>query len=364
MKYGDCRDLVCWYLRIRKLSRVIKLAMLGMLIGLTVACNNGERQQDNSGVSSATNCQSLQHDQGETKVCGQPQRIVALGPNMLEILLALDVQPVGYADYFSLPFSKFDRPSEQIPFLGERVTNQPINVGSADDPSLETIAQLQPDLILGGVSSNQDESALLSQIAPTLLFTYAVDDEWQEQIRLIAKALGKSERVEQVIANHSERITQAQKALQPIVSKYPKVLLLGSERLEQGIQIDPYNHDSYCSAVMDDLGFQIAFPPNSEGKEAQGGSVSLELLPQLAADSIFVQAYNSDFSNPGKDLVNDQIASVKQEWNNNAIAQSLPASKSNRVYFTSAYLCRAMPGPIGAEIFLDRLQQQLLPGNN
>ena len=358
MKYGYCRNLVCCYLRVSKLSPAIKLAMLGILIW-TVSCNNGTRQQNNDKAPSATNCQFLQHEHGETEVCGQPQKIVALGPNMLEILLALDVQAVGYADYFSLPFSKFDRPSQQIPFLGERVTNQPVNLGSADDPSLETIAQLQPDLILGGLSSNRDEYALLSQIAPTLLFTYAVDDEWQKQIRLIAKALGKSERAERVIAKHSERIAQAQKALQPIVSKYPKVLLLGSEQLDKGIQIDPYNHDSSCSALMEDLGFQLVFPPNSEGKEAQGGNVSLELLPQLAADSIFVEAYNSDFSNPGKDLVNDQIASVKQQWNSNTIARSLPASKSDHVYFISAYLCRAMPGPIGAEIFLDRLQQQL-----
>lgn len=337
--------------------------MLGILTVLTVACNNGA-QRNYSEISSATNCQTLQHDQGKTKVCGQPQKIVALGPNMLEILLALGVQPVGYADYFPLPFSKFDRPSQQIPFLGERVTNQPVNLGSADDPSLETVAQFQPDLILGDIYSNQDEYDLLSQIAPTLLFTYAVDDEWQEQIRVIAKAIRKSEQAEQVIAKHSERIAQAQKALQPVVSRYPRVLLLGSERLGKGIQIDPYNHDSYCSALMADLGFQIVFPPNSEGKEAQGGNVSLELLPQLAADLIFVEAYNTDFSNLGQDVVDNQIASVKQQWNKNAIAQSLPASKSDRVYFTSAYLCRALPGPIGAKIFLDQLQQQLSPGNN
>ena len=111
MKYGYCRDSVCWYLKGIKLSRGIGLAMLGMLI-LTVACNNGDRQQqDNSRASSATHCQSLQHDRGKTKVCGQPQKIVALGPNMLEMLLALDVRSVGYADYFPLPFSKFDRPS-------------------------------------------------------------------------------------------------------------------------------------------------------------------------------------------------------------------------------------------------------------
>jgi iron complex transport system substrate-binding protein len=136
----------------------------------------------------------------------------------------------------------------------------------------------------------------------------------------------------------------------------PGVLLLGSERLEQGIEIDPYNHDSYCSALLKDLGFQIVFPPNGEGKEGQGGKLSLEILPQLDSDLIIVQGYNSNFSNVKGNLVNHQITGVKQEWNNNAIAQSLAASKSNRVYFTSAYLCRGISGPIGAEIFLQQIQ--------
>ncbi len=302
------------------------------------------------------------HDRGETQICDSPQKIVALGPNMLEILLALGIQPVGYADYFSLPASKFDRPGQQIPFLGERITNQPLNVGSADDPSLETIAQLQPDLILGGVASNQDEYDLLSQIAPTLLFTYAVDNRWQEQIRLIAKAVGKTELAEQVINEYSARVTRSKQALQPIATKYPKVLLIGSEQLEQGVQLDPYNHDSYCSALIADLGFEIVFPPNST-EEATGGKISLEILPQLDADSILIQGYNSNFNNVEADLLNHQIAAIKQQWGSNAIAQSLPASKSDRVYFTSAYLCRAMPGPIGAEIFLDQLQAQLLESN-
>lgn len=93
----------------------IQSLVLGIITAcLTVACSSSDR--DNSSPSSSTDCQSLQHDRGETQVCGQPQKIVAIGPNMLELLLALDVQPVGYADYFSLPFAKFDRPSQQIIF--------------------------------------------------------------------------------------------------------------------------------------------------------------------------------------------------------------------------------------------------------
>lgn len=344
-----------------QLNKIQAIAIGIMLLCLTVACGNSD--SNNSSMSPSTNCQSVPHDLGETKVCDRPQKIVAIGPNMLEILLALGVQPIGYADYFPLPFPKFDRPSQQILFLGEKVTSNPINIGSADNPSLETIARLQPDLILGDIYANKDEYKLLSQIAPTLLYTYPVDDTWQEQMRSIAQVLGKVEQAQIAIAEHARRIDRTKEALKPIVNKYPRLLLLGSERLEQGIQIDPYNHDSSCSQLLTDIGFKIVVPANAEGKEGQGGNVSLELLPQLSADSILVQAYSTDFSNTKGDALDNQIVSVKQQWKNNAIAQSLNASKNDRVYFTSAYLCRALPGPIGAEIFLDRLQQQLLPSD-
>ena len=38
---------------------------------------------------------------GATEICGQLQRIVVLGPYVLEPLLALNVQLVGYADHIA-----------------------------------------------------------------------------------------------------------------------------------------------------------------------------------------------------------------------------------------------------------------------
>ena len=339
-----------------KLKRVLRLMVISAIATLAVACGN-----NNTGVeSSSNNCQNIEHDRGITEVCNQPQKIVAIGPNMLELLLALDIQPVGYADYFALPAEKFDRPTQQIPFLGEKITSQPLNVGTADDPDLETIAQLQPDLILGGVASNEDEYDLLSQIAPTLLFTYAVDDRWQEQIRAIAHAVGKIELAERVITEYSANIVQTKQILQPIAAEHPRLLLIGSEDIGQGVQVDPYNHDSYCSELVENLGFETVSPPNLSGQEGKGGKVSLEILPQMDADSILIQGYNRDFNNVEVNLFEQQTAAIKKQWNDNAIAQSLSASKSDRVYFTSAYLCRALPGPIGAEIFLNQLQEQFV----
>ena len=55
----------------------------------------------------------------------------------------------------------------------------------------------------------------------------------------------------------------------------------------------------------------------------------------------------------------NQLQTIKQAWSTNTIAQSLRASKENRVYFIPTYLCRGVPAPIGTQLVLKQLQEQL-----
>ncbi|NEQ82596.1 MAG: ABC transporter substrate-binding protein, partial [Moorea sp. SIO2I5] len=198
-----------------EVAHLLKPIMLGIITSfLTVACtgktaNNLTHQQNQSAThpsESPTECKTIQHDLGQTEICGQPQKVVVLGANMLELMLSLEMQPIGYADLFALPYREFDQPGQQIPYLGERVTNQPSNVGTLVKPSLEAIAKLKPDLILGSIRGNQDKYALLSQIAPTLLLTYAPDNGWQHNLRVIANVLERSEQTQKVITAHDQRL--------------------------------------------------------------------------------------------------------------------------------------------------------------
>ncbi|NET39343.1 MAG: iron-siderophore ABC transporter substrate-binding protein [Cyanothece sp. SIO1E1] len=336
----------------------------GILTSLfTVACGGQttdtlttDQIQTNGLVMTVESCQTISHDLGDTQVCGQPQKLIALAPNILELLLALEIQPIGYADYFALPDRVFDQPAKQILYLGDRITSQPSNVGTWGNPSLEAIVKLKPDLILTSDPNSQNEYALLSQIAPTLVFNYTVDDDWQRQLRTIANATGLTEQAEQVIAAHKQKLTEMGKTLQPIAQSYPKVLLLASSGIGQNLGVE--GGDSHCGGILQDLGFQMVLPP-SLAQQQRGGVISLEILPQLDADLILMTAWNDNVPNPGENPAEHQITPVKQQWQNNPIAQSLEASKAGRVYFDSTYLCRALPGPIGTEIFLDNLRQQL-----
>lgn len=158
-----------------RLRRSIGWLVLSVLTtGLIVSCgrsaSNDSEESPGVGPSphlSTSDCRLLEHDLGKTEVCGQPQKVAVLGVHSLDLLLSLGVQPAGYAASGLHRGEVFDNPTQQIPYLGRFITTQPVNLGRGGEPSLEKLAVLKPDLIVGEVS-RVDNYDLLAQIAPTL----------------------------------------------------------------------------------------------------------------------------------------------------------------------------------------------------
>jgi len=339
--------------------------------GLWTSNNSGENQAvDSSTQSSTSDCRAIKHDLGETEICGQPHKVVALSVYNLDLLLSLNTQPVGYAAPLNFYLGKiFDNPAQQIPYLGTRITNQPVNLGKSGEPSLEKLAVLKPDLIVGEVG-NANSYDLLSQIAPTLLWkNRGWKSQWQKNLRTIAAALGNKAKAEEVIQEYEARITDARAEFADVVAANPKLLLLGSHRLDEGVGM--IGADSYLEELLSGVGFQVISQPPANIN--LNGPISVEALPMLNdADTIIILGYNLDTSdgleNPDQsanESVSDQVEkhqvqTIKQDWEENAIAQSLTASKEDRVYFATIYKWIGLSGPIGAELVLEQLRQFLL----
>jgi iron complex transport system substrate-binding protein len=343
---------------------MIKLLLLNGLVAVSlIACNFRQSNISPSGSDSSpsSNCQMIQHAGGETQVCGTPRRIAVLNPKMLDLVLLLDVQPIGYAEVFSNHKGDFDQPAQQIPYLGSRITQPIANLGISGEPSLEAISRLQPDLILGDSAGNQEEYAQLAQIAPTLLFDYVGHNKWQEPLQTIAKVLERSEQAQAVIETQRQQIETARQALSPVVNAHPTVLMLASEQLTP--PVDVITPVDFCGGLLKELGFQLISPSKDEPNDISQ-TISLEVLSQLNADLIIMQGYNiaelSQIKNVNN-FENGQLRSIQQAWKANPIAQSLTASRENRVYFISTYLCRGIPSPTGTQLALEQLQTQLSP---
>ncbi|MEM1254614.1 MAG: iron-siderophore ABC transporter substrate-binding protein [Cyanobacteria bacterium P01_H01_bin.21] len=341
-----------------RITQLTRLLLLGIAT-LSACQNNSEQLSSAPAPLQPVDCRTIEHALGNTDICGQPQRIVVLGPYVLEPLLALSVQPIAFGDHITLHQGEYDEPSQHIPYLGDHITQPIANVGTAFNPSIEAILKLQPDLILGTSTNNAAQYKTLSDIAPTLLLNWS---ETEKNLKTIAQAVEQTNRSEQLEEEKEKKIEATRQAFAPLIADYPKVLILISAQFPE-LYIGNQAAGS-CSSLIQEMGFELVLLPQSEDTEAPRTPISIETLPELNdADIILILGSNFDtvqsFSSIDE-FETHQLSNVQKDWEKNAIAQSLTASKAGRVYFVPAYLCLGLPGPIGTELYLDELKTQLL----
>ncbi|WP_228040041.1 ABC transporter substrate-binding protein [Nodosilinea sp. LEGE 07088] len=303
---------------------------------------------------SVEGCRTVEHELGETEICGQPEKIAVLSPHILDIVLALGAQPAAYAETVALGVEKFDNPAEQIPYLGDRITTQPVNLGDRKNPSLEKLTLLKPDLILSEDWLARDNYRLLSQIAPTMLFTDEKSgaQHWRNDIDGIAKALGREEAAEEVNAEYLRQLAAARQSLAPLVETFPKILILSvnSEMTDVAIAAD-----STVGYLLEEIGFQLVFPEPIATGEMRWLQTSPEILPTLDSDIAIVIGWNAS------ELYNPE-AKLKEKWNQTPVFREVPAAKINRIFFVDYQLWGSITrGPITDQLILEKLPEMLLP---
>lgn len=139
----------------------------------------------------------FEHAYGETVLSKPAERVVSLGYNVHDALLALDVVPVGIRQWFG------NQPYGVWPWAQSHLGDAKPQLISGE-VSMEVVAGLQPDLIVAvGSGISKDEYDVLSQIAPVLMQPSdkpAYGTGWDDLTRMVAKAVGKSELAEKRIA--------------------------------------------------------------------------------------------------------------------------------------------------------------------
>jgi iron complex transport system substrate-binding protein len=279
----------------------------------------------------------IQHDGGETKICGHLQKIVALSPPILDILLSLGVQPVAYAEVDLLKQKVFDHPSQQIPFLGDRVTSKPINLGTRHNPSIETLVQLKPDLILGEKFQLETKYTFFSRIAPTAFFQTGGKTDWQPVMQAIAQALNREEQAKQAIASHHQLLETTKSQLAPLISGQTIIVLGWESNYNQSFIFST----GFITGLLENLGFQVMTA------DTDTLDTSIEAIANIQADHILVMPTGDN-----------TIDNAKQQWQNNQILRLIPAVQAGKIYFMDYQLTR-IRGPIAAEIFINQIRQLL-----
>ncbi|MFE2376459.1 iron-siderophore ABC transporter substrate-binding protein [Streptomyces sp. NPDC059398] len=137
---------------------------------------------------------------GTAKITKAPKRVVALGWSDQDALLALGVKPVAIVkteDSFKNGVGPWAEKA-----LG---SSRPEVLNTTDGYSVEKIAALHPDLIVGVQSGlTSADYSKLSQIAPTVAYPknrQAYGTPWEEQTDLIGKAVGREKEAKAAVAN-------------------------------------------------------------------------------------------------------------------------------------------------------------------
>jgi iron complex transport system substrate-binding protein len=328
----------------------LRFGLLIILMGVLVVACQGSPEQHLASQSSATeteNCRVVEHEAGETEICGQPQTVAALEARTLDPLLALGVQPAAHTVFYSVDF--------QLPVLGHRLTTQSINLGTSAAPSLETLVEVNPDLIVAEIWQDYE---VFSKIAPTLVLDSKVGKEgWSRRLQIVAQAVGKEEQAKQVIAEYEQQLAEAREKLAPVVAAYPHVLPI-LDYNHQGI-FNIYSYESLIADLLEEVGFELVlldgFPRETPNSPGPGGPISIETLVQFDPDIIIVSALR-------KDNYDNSVAVAQQKWEENPLLQKMRAVQAGRIRFVDfVRLGNGIEGVIASKVVLDLLPEMLLP---
>lgn len=332
--------------RAQFVKAMVQRLLLGLLAFLfAVSCRSASTPVDwvSDRGSATPACRQIQHAMGETCVPLNPQRVVTIDPFSLENVLALGIQPVGV----SVSSAWLD----ERQYVRDRLTGVEI-VGDLNQPNLEKVLALKPDLILGLVDADT-VYAQLSQIAPTVSFNFQGSGQWKEILLHNAESLGKMELADRLLVAYGDRLAELKRLMQKSetasANRFSQMQTVSVLRVTNG-GVSPYLSDSFCSSILQDAGLNLIAAPGDE----LGGLVSVERVHELDADIIFVWSYGY----PPTQSLKTQflLASIKAD----PIWQQLSAVQQGRIYAVPSYWIGS--GILSANAVIDDLFKHLVEG--
>jgi iron complex transport system substrate-binding protein len=294
---------------------------------LITACNQSAIWE--SGISQAklSECRVVQHKLGEICIPVELQRIITLDTRFLtDPLLALGIKPIGIAVHD-------DRGDVDLTGLTSDDIKGIEKVGNVDQPSLEMILKLKPDLILAMDFAHEKIYEQLSGIAPTILVDWKKNNSFKVNLRYLAQILEREAQAERILSRYQARLEELREKLsrKPQEIEVTVLAYYGGE-----FAITSSYHTSH--EVFSDIGLINKIAPGDGAN-----MISLEVLSQYDADVLFIMNYD------GK---------PKSFFLENPLIASLNAVKNNRVYFVDAEKWSAN-GPLGVNRMLDDLFEYL-----
>ncbi len=275
---------------------------------------------------------TVKHAMGETKIKGSPKKVVVLTNEGTEAILSMGIKPIGAVKSFTLgdwyDHIKADMEGVKI-------------VGDENQPNLEMIASLKPDLIIGNKVRQEKVYEQLSAIAPTV-FSERLSGDWQINFKLYAEALNKKAEGDKIIADFEKRITDFKaKAGDQLKTKVSIVRFMpGKVRI--------YMKDTFSGVILNKLGFER---PASQNQDKFADDLTKERIPDMNGDILFYFTWDNEKGEANK---------IEQEWTNDPLWKNLDVVKQGKVHKVSDAVWNTAGGIKAANLLLDDLEKYFL----
>jgi len=259
----------------------------------------------------------VEHELGTLVLPDAPKRIVVLEYSFIDALAAIGISPIGVADDLDP-----DRIIPEVRNLLEPWTS----VGMRSQPSLEVIARLRPDLIIGDVYRHRVSYEDLSKIAPTILLKSRGESYFDalKSAEVIGKVVGKEQMMLDRLAQHKK-----------IMDDYR--LRFNSDDTMQFTTVNErgmWMHGplSFTGSLFNYLGLKAALPELQDSHLIQA---NLEVLLRVNPDWLF--------------YVKSKPDNVLQSWKHNPLFKLLKINKTQQMVEVSSSLWSLNRGMLAAE---------------
>lgn len=240
----------------------------------------------------------------EITVPAEPKRIFA--PYLEDSLLKLGVKPV--VQWSNGPLGH--------EYLKEELKDVPKLDFSGGLPSPEVVMSYNPDLIILHTAAYAADGAYenYAKIAPTYVFKNASGDV-EKSLGTLGELLGKSAEADQALQAYQQKVKEAKEKLDQAVGGKKVAIIRFAAK---GVSLMGGNY--LCGYVVHK---QLGIGSSKLVENENSANVSMEVLPELDADYIFIiNAYG-------------QGTQRMKEMTESSVWKSIPAVKQGHVYEVS-----------------------------
>lgn len=218
---------------------------------------------------------------------GPAKKVVGTEWHEVELLISLGVDPVGVADVKG--YKTWD---QAVP-----LKNEPKDIGTRGEPSMDTIAALSPDLIVASTDLPPAAVKQLRKVAPVLEVRSADASDpigqMTKNLDLLAEATGTGERAEELKDAFDAKVTEGKKALAQAGLGGAEVAFADGYDISNQVSVRPFTSGSLIGAVNERLGLKNAWTVKGD-KDYGLGTTDVEGLTELGDDVRFAYIGNDE----------------------------------------------------------------------